>query len=69
LGPFSNQKMNRLVLAVYTKAIATRCPRGLRLMLTGWGLVGAGLATALAQGAAQTGQLTPDQQAIVDKIA
>ena len=33
------------------------------------GLVGAGLPTALAQGAAPTVQLTPDQQAIVDKIA
>lgn len=38
-------------------------------MLTAWGLVGAGLPTAPAQGAAPTGQLTPDQQAIVDKIA
>ena len=38
-------------------------------MLAAWGPVGVGLATALAQGAAQTGQLMPDQQAIVDKIA
>ena len=38
-------------------------------MLTAWGLVGAGLPTALAQGAAPTGQLTPDQHAIVDKRA
>jgi peptidyl-Asp metalloendopeptidase len=55
--------MKRLVLAVFTKSIAT--PRSLGLALAAWGLVGAGLPMALAQ----TGQLTPDQQAIVDKIA
>jgi peptidyl-Asp metalloendopeptidase len=57
--------MKRLALAVWSKTVAARCSQGLRVMAAAWGLLGAGLAPALAQ----TGQLTPDQQAIVDKIA
>src|SRR5262245_34371593 len=57
--------MKRLVLAAYRKTVAARRPQGLRVIAAAWGLVGAGMAAALAQ----TGQLTPDQQAIVDKIA
>jgi len=69
LGPFSHRKTKRLVFSGLYQCHRHALSRGLRLMLAAWGPVGVGLATALAQGAAQTGQLMPDQQAIVDKIA
>src|SRR5262245_42347214 len=60
--------MKRLALEAYTKVIRV-CGKRLPVLAGAWSLVGAAMPTALAQGAAPTAQLTPDQQAIVDKIA
>jgi peptidyl-Asp metalloendopeptidase len=60
--------MKPFAFAVSAGPIAVRCARGLSLMLGVLGLVGGHLPVASAQEAAQTGQLTPDQQAIVDQL-
>ena len=61
--------MKRPARAPHSKAIAKRCFRGLTLLAAAWGVLGAEMPAALAQGAPQTAQLTPEQRAIVDKIA
>ena len=56
-------------MRVYTNSLRTdRCWQGLRLAAALCALC-AGLGLALAQDGAEPGRLTPDQQAIIDKIA